>query len=180
MNRRHVLVIAILGILAISGIGTLVRPVASSGQAKSYPLYSVEQTAAGDVRNVVGTCTVNATLTAEAGGPVAVCTLNPGAREGAIFKFNDTNGDPTTESTQNSACPGGSGWYNVVITYPQSYTSNVVSVVYGGYFDTSDTGHLENPTNSGTVSGITLTNFHYRTELSTGGCWGLSWTSIGT
>lgn len=207
MRGNRVFLIAVIGIMATSVVGTSGLQV-SSTHLKSYPLYSVSVTSAGEVKTVVGTCTENATLSQEAGIPVAICSLNPGATEGAVFQTNGsvavagggaiagvasfqsngnttgdiaTLGDPTytTYTGQNSACPGGSGWYAVVINFPSAYTTQTTSVVYGGYFDYSDSGHLENPTNYGTVSGITLSGFHYRTNLSTSGCWGLSWTSVG-
>lgn len=201
MKGNRVFLVAVVGILATSMVGAPGLQV-SSTHLKSYPLYSASVTAAGEVKTAVGTCTENATLSQEAGIPVAICTLNPGATEGAVFHTNGTAatanvvalnssgtlsgdnaalGDPTytTYTGQNTACPGGSGWYAVVINFPSAYTTQTTSVVYGGYFDYSDTGHLENPTNYGTVSGITLSGFHYRTDLSTSGCWGLSWTSVG-
>lgn len=176
MKKKFALLAVGITIAATLVLSVSVSPVASANP-KSYPFYSLSVTSAGDKLTVVGTCTENATLSQEAGNPVAICKPNQGASYGVV---THNPNDPTQENYMAHACPGGSGWYTVFVYYPTAFTSTVYSVVYGGFYDTSDTGHIENPTNSGTVSGIYLNGVDYRTELSTGGCWGASFIAVGT
>lgn len=176
MKIRKILLIIVAGAILLFTIpNAFVFSGVTAQKPHSYPFYSVRVTSSGPVSTAVGTCTEDSALSAAAKNPVAICTLNAGASNGVSI---GTTRDPEYFGL-NSACPGGAGWYSTFVPFGHTYTT-VNGLSMAGFYDYSDTGHIENPTNSGTVAGIYTNGFYYRVQLSTGGCWGTGWTSNGT
>jgi|BEDMetMinimDraft_2_1075160.scaffolds.fasta_scaffold03004_5 hypothetical protein len=116
--------------------------------------------------NATGMCDVNSALSLKNGYPVSICNVDASI----------TN-DPTIVYGTAFSCPGGSGWRNNFVTFPSPFAYNLTGIAIAGLFDWSDYGHLENPLNAGSGGAFGPSGFWYRTQLSSSGCWGVSFTA---